>query len=455
MVLEQPHLKIGIIGAGIAGSFAAFFLREACGNDVELIIFEKEEQVGGRVKEEYYQGKMFEAGASLIHSSNRYLNDAIDQLGLHRTSSLKGEKRSSNRRKLGIWNGEDFDFLSSTKALPLTLNMFSRYGSSLIKTRKMAKEAVSRLTTIYEEQSQGKAYETPEEMHRGLGLFDWAQEEAYSFFQRNGIGNRFVYEFSDGVARSNYVQGGEMNTWVTLVSLIGAGLDGGSLFSVAEGNRKICEGLIERSGARILTSTPITKISMRYDENGKQTYDLYSPTGLKENCDVIILATPFETANLEWEHVNIPNAKWLKRKYKEIHVTFITGKLNPNFFNLEREADLPQLIMTRNDKKLPFSALAELGITDDGHRKIYKMFSTEKMSESKLSEIFQEYTDVKEIVWLAYPVLTPMKEWPPFCIEKGLYYVNGMESAVSTLETEAIAAKNVVNLIKKNYVGRE
>jgi len=39
-----------------------------------------------------------------------------------------------------------------------------------------------------------------------------------------------------------------------------------------------------------------------------------------------------------------------------------------------------------------------------------------------------------------------MTEWPSFIIDEGLFYINAMESAVSTMETEAVAARNVVNL---------
>lgn len=44
-------------------------------------------------------------------------------------------------------------------------------------------------------------------------------------------------------------------------------------------------------------------------------------------------------------------------------------------------------------------------------------------------------------------MLKPANEWPTFRLAPGLYYVNAMESINSTLETEAVAARNVVNLL--------
>ena len=38
-----------------------------------------------------------------------------------------------------------------------------------------------------------------------------------------------------------------------------------------------------------------------------------------------------------------------------------------------------------------------------------------------------------------------MPEWPPFEIAEDLYYINTMESAVSAMETQAVAARNIAN----------
>ncbi len=48
----------------------------------------------------------------------------------------------------------------------------------------------------------------------------------------------------------------------------------------------------------------------------------------------------------------------------------------------------------------------------------------------------------------AYPVLRPDRDLPPFRLAAGLYWVNAMEFAASTMETETIAARNVANLVE-------
>ena len=57
--------------------------------------------------------------------------------------------------------------------------------------------------------------------------------------------------------------------------------------------------------------------------------------------------------------------------------------------------------------------------------------------------------DTDRSQWDAYPVLPPTNSFPPIKLEKGLYYVNAFEPFISTMETETIAARNVVELLMR------
>ena len=46
-------------------------------------------------------------------------------------------------------------------------------------------------------------------------------------------------------------------------------------------------------------------------------------------------------------------------------------------------------------------------------------------------------------------MLPPTNSFPPIKLEKGLYYVNAFEPFISTMETETIAARNVVELLMR------
>jgi protoporphyrinogen oxidase len=51
----------------MAGCSAAYFLREIFGDELAIVVFEKAQQVGGRVQRRAFAGTAIETGATLIH----------------------------------------------------------------------------------------------------------------------------------------------------------------------------------------------------------------------------------------------------------------------------------------------------------------------------------------------------------------------------------------------------
>lgn len=60
----SENLRIAIFEAGIAGSASAHFLRQVLGEAAEMIVFEKNEQVGGRIQSQMIAGEQIEIGAT-------------------------------------------------------------------------------------------------------------------------------------------------------------------------------------------------------------------------------------------------------------------------------------------------------------------------------------------------------------------------------------------------------
>ena len=442
-----------MVGAGVAGAFAAYSLRQELGPQVEIVVWERQARPGGRVGEMEFAGRRVETGATLIHSSNRYLVRAMERLGVHPT---RPGDRKTPRRRLGIWNGVSFDLLASTASLPLALALARRYGRSLWRARRLAREAVARLVRLYEKLEGGRGFPTPGETYRDLGLYDLTQEARYGFVARHGVGDRFVREFSDGVARSNYGQDGRMNAWATLVSLIGGGVAGGHLFSVQEGNLRIVEGLLAASAAHGRTNLAARRVAARTGPRGEPAgYTVAAAGGLEEAFDAVILAVPLELAGVEFEGLRLPASATVRRRYQVTHTTFVAGRLRAAAFRLPEREGVPELILTRERPSIPFSAIGWLGPAegDDrsvGGRGVYKVFSRRPLDDALLDRLFADRAETARLVWDAYPVLTPARVWPPFRLAHGLYYVNSMESAVSAMETEAMAARNAVNLLAQD-----
>lgn len=74
------HMFTAIVGAGVGGTSAAFFLRELFRDNVVLDIFEKH-QVGGRLAQLKISGHYYNAGGTIIHPQNMYMVNFTDMLG--------------------------------------------------------------------------------------------------------------------------------------------------------------------------------------------------------------------------------------------------------------------------------------------------------------------------------------------------------------------------------------
>jgi len=72
--------KVAIIGYGVGGSSAAYFLHELLGSSVEVHVF-GDSKVGGRTGVVEFVGNKYEAGASIIHKKNLYMSGLSAKFG--------------------------------------------------------------------------------------------------------------------------------------------------------------------------------------------------------------------------------------------------------------------------------------------------------------------------------------------------------------------------------------
>jgi prenylcysteine oxidase / farnesylcysteine lyase len=90
-----------------------------------------------------------------------------------------------------------------------------------------------------------------------------------------------------------------------------------------------------------------------------------------------------------------------------------------------------------------------------GNEKIYKIFSRIEFNETMMKKYFHSYNISSVILKLqyAYPDLSPTNksEWHPIELDDNFYYINSMESIISTIETELISSKNIALKIFNKY----
>ncbi|MGB0388480.1 MAG: FAD-dependent oxidoreductase [Ardenticatenaceae bacterium] len=437
--------RVAIIGAGIAGCAAAYFVRESM-PQAEIVVFEKAGQVGGRIRSMQMGGLLLDSGATLIHSSNRHLVHFLKVLGLKK--ALPHHRKATDPPStVGVWNGTSFDLLTSRSSWRTQIKMLQRYHLSPLRLQRVVKQTVKQWTQIYELQAQQEGFASPKALFRRLGLYELTQESSGDFLERQGVASLLVQEFVTGISRVNYGQDASINSFVNMVSLAGAGLAGGHLFSVAGGNVQLCQGLLAEAKVALHMNMGISAIGRDNNtKSGIRPYILTTSEGREKRVDAVIIAAPLEFAHLRFNRLEIPRMTYQERPYQVTNATFVMGELNPAYFGQERLDKLPDLIMTREAPNIPFSSIGVAGSREHSSP-IYKIFSRQPISDDLLAKLFTKPQQVERILWWAYPILNPMPEWPPFKLADGLYYANAMESAVSTMETEAVASRNVVNLL--------
>lgn len=88
LLTRRPLLRavslhsVAIVGAGIGGTAAAYFLRQEFGASVKIDIFEPG-NVGGRLATENIAGGEYETGGAIIHPLNLHMKHFVDKLGKH------------------------------------------------------------------------------------------------------------------------------------------------------------------------------------------------------------------------------------------------------------------------------------------------------------------------------------------------------------------------------------
>jgi protoporphyrinogen oxidase len=65
----KSHINIA---GGIGGASAAYFVRQLCGSDVGIHVFESQ-HVGGRLESMSFEGSEYELGGSMVYEDNIYI----------------------------------------------------------------------------------------------------------------------------------------------------------------------------------------------------------------------------------------------------------------------------------------------------------------------------------------------------------------------------------------------
>ncbi|TPX45877.1 hypothetical protein SeMB42_g02495 [Synchytrium endobioticum] len=473
-----PH-RIAIIGSGAAGSSATYFLHQAFSSptsstsprpeplQVAITVYERNTVIGGRVNEItiHLPNKtvaatkkntntkhdttrvLVETGASIFLKTNRNLYETAKKFNLEFTDDDSNEKDTS----LGVYDGHGFIFTTTGSTIWDTINSLWRYGlSSPITVYRAAREAARRFYRTYDDQ---KAWDRWGQWLDDHNFGEYMPVSIRAYLKSKGVSDRFIDEVVEPITRVNYGQNANINSLAGLVVLTALF---GDVKRVKAGNARIFSKMLEEASpiAKVKLNTQVDKIfrlapgaidgytveSTRKTEDGRR---------VKERAvfDTVLIACPIHQSGIDFPNVSLPK----QVPYVELHVTFVIGQLNPSSFGFPsgKKTRLPTSILTIDNPAIPFLSLGLIATSGDKKTTITKLFSRKYLSDDDLSKYYSAIKHVIRKVWKSYPELTTdVVDRGMIELANNLFYVNGLESAFSTMESETVAAANVVRIIK-------
>uniref|UniRef100_W5U6S8 Prenylcysteine oxidase 1 n=1 Tax=Ictalurus punctatus TaxID=7998 RepID=W5U6S8_ICTPU len=462
--LREPPKKIAVVGAGIGGTAAAYFLRQEFGPGVKIDVYEAG-TVGGRLATENIDGRDYEMGGSVIHPLNLHMKHFVDRLGL----SFRAEVPS----KMAIFDGKELIFEESDWFIVNFLRMLWHYGFNAIRMHMWVEGILDKFMRIYQYQQFGYSFSSVERLLHATGgdgllaLLNQTLEEA---MLAQGFSQVFINEIVSPIARASYVQSVRLHAFVGSVALSCA--DSG-LWAVDGGNKRVCSGLLYHSKAELIPAR-VTNIALKtrplksgtvakfyevnYVGDSGSAHTLY---------DIVILATPLHQglSDISFPGFSPPLPSHLSGRYHHVVTTLVLGRLNVSYLDASRKPSefFASDVLTTDNEKLGISSLCAMDpvhITPGYSRPpasqmaMWRVYSPESLTEEQLSMLFVSRERVVEKPWLACPLYrAPERRAPSFILHDNLYYLSPIEWAASSMEMSALSARNAALLANHRWHG--
>ncbi|KAF2459678.1 Prenylcysteine lyase-domain-containing protein [Lineolata rhizophorae] len=394
---------------------------------------------------------------------------------------------------LGIWNGEAFVYTQKSASLGIWdfAKLLWRYGTAPLRANRLTKEVINRFLRLYEDPLFPWVSLT--DAVRVVGLDTVTTKTAESLFKQRGMWGEFAREIVQASTRVNYAQ--HLSAIHSLESLVCLATEGA--MAVRGGNWQMFDAMIHEATRDVRLNTSVTAVE--YNSDGLYSVASTSPHSSDiEHFDDVIIATPLQFSGID---INSPSARLPDTiPYVQLHVTlFSTPRaLSPSAFNLSGSESVPTFVLTtlQPDEdpgddleygagKAGFFSISVVKKGRNPHslppgrpERIYKIFSDKRVDDAFLARILGveepssescerdenedphrfcglDENDVSWIhrkVWHSYPFELPRVTFEELRLGESLWYTSGIESFISTMETSALAGKNIAKLVVNEWV---
>ncbi|EQL34114.1 prenylcysteine oxidase/farnesylcysteine lyase [Blastomyces dermatitidis ATCC 26199] len=508
--------RVAVIGAGSAGASTAYYLRhftDFFSVPLNITVYERASYVGGRsttVNLFDDPAHPIELGASIFVEVNKNLIQASKKFGLKLRDADFGQPKESVH-SLGVWDGKEFAFLQTRRGIYWwnVLKLLYRYGWAPMKAQNLMKVTVNKFLKLYK--FPYFPFQSLSDVAMSTGLAEATWTSGAEYLKDNGIAEQFSREIIQASTRVNYGQ--NLALIHGLETMVCMATDGA--VAVEGGNWQIFQSMLNASKATVKLNSPVTSIEL--SDNNTYTVTYQDTDGddddggfsfEEETFDHVVIANPFQFSNIS---LSPPLKRPLDApRYVDLHVTLFASpyKLSPGYFKMPVGSSVPEVVLTTlpADVKLgaridgvgpaqfwSISTLEKVQVPDTsrhdgipgGAHYVYKVFSPKSLKASFVSDILgieearvldnnnsssneisysadQRIADISkshiswyyEKVWQSYPYLYPRVTFEDIKVAPNLWYTNGMESFISTMETSSLAGMNVAGLILSEWVSK-
>ncbi|KAI1210058.1 uncharacterized protein F4807DRAFT_68902 [Annulohypoxylon truncatum] len=509
---DETKVRIAIVGAGITGASAAYhFNSEGTSTSIAITIFEKEAQVGGRIQSKPYFGNyVAEAGAPHFSDSDECLINAVDTLGL---------RKKPEARPVGLWNGTAL--LYGAQGLGCAVGVESGSGTlqDLVTegrrvlfppaqmrriinrarddfsswTARLWKHGISAPWRFYRAAALdleawkhfGSNNSEPfDKLDAELGRIGLSSNVLGPAGEYAGLGDlTYSREAVEPCTRALVSQ--NLNQVCALAAVISN--DPGRVISLWDGNARLVEDMIKRSGAALKTNSQVTQIKPGVDRR------YYVETAAGDNNDefdiVLLAGGPDQDLSSILSDILPPHQIPAPSHYTETHVThFTTERLLhiPRSKFPEQDVPVPQDIsavyFTYNSglngpdllhastsvaRQRDPACKADPECDEFVHRRVHRVVSKNPLSDEDIARLAgvslegallaegetleaKDITGVRRAAWPhAFPAYQkPRHEtWGNIELAYGLFYLGGGERLHSSLEMGCRIGRNIAKLI--------
>lgn len=442
---DENKLKVAIIGAGIGGASVSHYLAQNFSN-IEITLFEKENEAGGRTNHFKVNNHVVEMGASFFIEANKNIIELAQIYNCSYGTSL------NTKEILGLWNGTSFLLETSTSKYWTLAKMIWRYRLSPLYFSNANSKMVENFFKIY--QNVFHNYSEFLAIIKAEQLMNITFE---NYLINEGYHLDYINQFVAGVISGIYNQDfKKINALAGMIAMAGAN---NKAYSFHEGNQEFIKKIIRNNQKiKFYNGTIVKKITrsnsqyqLVYQNSKKEIND-------EEIFDIIIIASTINDIEIQLDHY-IPKKNV---EYVETFVYLVSGEINCNYFDKtksdDQKEDCPAILMNtqiKNSFVADYSRICKKCFEHDKRKTdIYKIQSSRKLNELDLKPLFQN-NSIKILFykeWKAYPLLQALNQTELYDIQldDGVFYLNGMEMLASCMEMEIISGRNIVNLILEN-----